>query len=76
MSYQVKFRLTTAEMCSALKISESSLYILRKKGVLLPGVHYRAQGPGRVRPKLIWDPEAVDAALTQRHDIESFPSNQ
>ena len=69
MTYKVKFTLSTAEMCSALKISESSLYRLRKNGILRPGVHFRAQGYGTVKPQLRWDPEAVDAALTERHDI-------
>lgn len=71
MSYQAKFTLTTAEMCSALKISESTLYRLRKNGILLPGVHFRAQGYGSIKPQLRWDPKAVDAALTERHDIQS-----
>ena len=74
MSFQAKFNLTTAQICSTLKISESSLYRLRKEGVLRPGVHYRAQGYGSVKPQLRWDPEAVESALAQRTKRERLGS--
>ena len=62
----MRFTQTTAELRDALSVSDSSLYRLRKDGVLRPGVHYRAQGYGSVKPQLRWDPEAVESALAQR----------
>ena len=62
----MRFTQSTAELQAALLVSESSLYRLRKQGVLRPGVHYRAQGFGSVKPQLRWDPEAVEDALAQR----------
>ena len=74
MSFQAKFNLTTAQICSTLKISESSLYRLRKEGVLRPGVHYRAQGYGSVKPQLRWDPESTEAALASPRDTQKIPA--
>ena len=70
----MKFTKSTAELREALAVSESSLYRLRKDGVLRPGVHYRAQGYGRVKPQLRWDPEAVEIALAQRTKRERLGS--
>ena len=60
----MKFSKSTAELRDALSVSDSSLYRLRKDGVLRPGVHYRAQGYGSVKPQLRWNPESTEAALT------------
>lgn len=49
-----------------LRTSDSTLRRLRREGVLKPGQHYRAQGTGTVKPVLLWDAAAVDAALAQR----------
>ena len=70
----MKFSSTTAELRAALSVSDSSLYRLRKDGVLRPGVHYRAQGYGNVKPHLRWDPEAVESALAQRTKRERLGS--
>ena len=70
----VRFTQSTAELRAALSVSDSSLYRLRKDGVLRPGVHYRAQGYGSVKPQLRWDPEAVESALAQRTRRERLGS--
>ena len=70
----MKFTQSSAELRAALAVSESSLYRLRKEGVLRPGVHYRAQGYGSVKPQLRWDPEAVESALAQRTKRERLGS--
>ena len=60
------FTLTTQEVSEQLRLSDSTLRRLRREGVLRPGQHFRAIGGGTVKPALLWDPHAVDAALTQR----------
>ena len=70
----MKFSSTTAELRAALSVSDSSLYRLRKDSVLRPGVHYRAQGYGSVKPQLRWDPTAVENALAQRTKRERLGS--
>ena len=60
------FNLTTVEAVDALRISPTTLRRLRKEGVLKPGIHFRALGAGAIRPPLLWDGVAIDAALTNR----------
>jgi len=60
------FNLTTVEAVDALRISATTLRRLRKEGVLKPGVHYRAMGAGSIRPPLVGDGSAIDAALVNR----------
>jgi hypothetical protein len=60
------FSHSTAELISALRISESTLRRLRREGVLKPGAHYRLNGLGTKRAPLMWDPAATDSALAQR----------
>jgi hypothetical protein len=60
------FRLTTREVTDRLRTSDSTLRRLRREGVLKPGVHYRGQGIGTLKPVLLWDATATDAALAQR----------
>ena len=60
------FNLTTVEAVDALRISTTTLRRLRKEGVLKPGIHFRAMGAGSIRPPLVWDGVAIDAALTNR----------
>ena len=60
------FNLTTVEAVDVLRISATTLRRLRKEGVLKPGVHYRAMGAGAIRPPLVWDGAAIDAALVNR----------
>lgn len=63
---QMPFNLTTLEAVDALRISSTTLRRLRKEGILKPGIHFRAMGAGAIRSPLIWDGEAIDAALTHR----------
>ena len=60
------FRSTTQETALHLRTSDSTLRRLRREGVLKAGLHYRAIGSGTIKPTLLWDPEACDAALAQR----------
>lgn len=60
------FPLTTAELLAALRISEKTLQRLRNEGVLKPGVHFRSAGVGVKRPRMFWNPEAVDQTLANR----------
>jgi len=60
------FNLTTAEAVDVFRISSTTLRRLRKDGVLKSGIHFRAMGAGVIRSPLIWNGEAIDAALTNR----------
>lgn len=60
------FNLTTLEAAEVFRISATTLRRLRKDGVLKSGIHFRAMGVGVIRSPLIWDGEAIDAALTHR----------
>ena len=60
------FNLTTLEAAEVFRISATTLRRLRTEGILKPGIHFRAMGAGTVRSPLIWDGEAIDAALTHR----------
>jgi hypothetical protein len=60
------FSLTTREVADRLRTSDSTLRRLRREGVLKAGVHFRGQGLGTLRPVLLWDAVAIDAALAQR----------
>jgi hypothetical protein len=60
------FTMSTQQIVSALRTSDSTLRRLRREGVLKPGTHFRALGTGLIKPALLWDPVAVDNALAQR----------
>jgi hypothetical protein len=60
------FTHTTSECARLLRTSTKALRQWRCEGYLKPGEHFRALGPGRIRPSLIWDPEATEAALARR----------
>jgi hypothetical protein len=60
------FSLSTSEVSAQLRLSDTTLRRLRKEGVLKPGQHFRAVGGGTVKPALLWDAAATDAALAQR----------
>lgn len=62
----MSFQMTTAEVSQHLRLSVSSIFRLRKQGVLKPGIHFRANGAGLHSPTLLWNPEAVDQALAMR----------
>jgi hypothetical protein len=55
-----RFRLTTKELCESHNFSETTLRRLRKDQVMLPGVHFVIKGHGKTRPRLLWDPLAVE----------------
>lgn len=63
---QMAFNLTTVEAVDALRISTTTLRRLRKEGILKPGIHFRVMGAGAIRPPLVWDGAAIDAALVNR----------
>lgn len=60
------FTATTQEVAEQLRTSDSTLRRLRREGVLKPGIHFRAIGSGTVKPALLWDVGACDAAMAQR----------
>lgn len=60
------FAYTTAEVCAAVGMCASTLKALRRQGVLTAGRHYRYAGIGQVRPRLRWNLQAVEEALTMR----------
>lgn len=60
------FTATTQEMAEVLRTSDSTIRRLRREGVLKAGTHYRAIGSGTIRPALLWNVEAVEAALAHR----------
>ena len=62
----MSFSFTTAELIRQSGLSDSTLYRLRKEGILRPGRDYRANGFGTRSPRLAWDPEAVDKSLSLR----------
>lgn len=61
-----RFRLTTKELCETCHYSESTLRRLRANQVFKPGVHFVIKGCGSVRPRLLWDPTAVQATREKR----------
>jgi hypothetical protein len=61
-----RFRFTNQELCDSHGFSVSTLYRLRKDGILLPGKHFLIKGQGLQRPRLLWDPEEVEKALLKR----------
>ena len=62
----MSFTSTTTELVRQSGLSVTTLYRLRKEGVLRPGRDYRANGYGTQKPRLAWDPEAVDKSLSLR----------
>lgn len=61
-----QFTATTSQVCAALAIDRRTLKRIIAEGFLQPGEHYRQHGVGRVRPRLRWNLEAVDEAISQR----------
>lgn len=60
------FSLTTAQVAEQFSISQSTLRKMRKAGFLKPGVDFRAMGLGTQKPRLAWNPDALDKTLTLR----------
>lgn len=63
------FTHTTVECAKALRTSVEALRLWRKEQYLKGGIHYRAVGTGRIRPALLWDLEATEAALARRSKL-------
>ena len=61
-----RYTATTLELCAALGIGRKTLRQLIAEGYLQPGKHYRQHGVGRSRPRLMWDIEAADQAISYR----------
>jgi hypothetical protein len=63
------FTHTTTECAKALRTSVQALRLWRKERYLKAGVHYRAIGPGKLRPSLLWDIAETEAALARRSKV-------
>lgn len=61
-----RYTATTPEVCAALGIDRRTLNRIIAEGYLQPGKHYRQHGVGQRRPRLRWNLEAVDEAISQR----------
>jgi len=57
---------STQEACAALRISDRTLFRLRRDGILKAGDHFRAAGAGISRPPLLWNVEEVERTLARR----------
>jgi hypothetical protein len=55
--------LTTEQLCEALAISRSTLFAIKKRGVLRPGRHVVPKNPACPRSHLLWHRERVEMAL-------------
>lgn len=54
---------TTAELCSLLRVSRTTVGEWRKRGILPP--------PVAISRKLLWAADAVDALLARRQEVAS-----
>ena len=55
--------LTTAELCSHLGISRSTLFAIRRSGLLKDGRHLVAKNPTSARSHLLWHRQRCELAL-------------
>jgi hypothetical protein len=55
--------LTTAELCSHLAISRSTLFAIRRSGLLKDGRHLVAKNPTSSRSHLLWHRQRCELAL-------------
>jgi hypothetical protein len=55
--------LTTAELCAHLAISRSTLFAIRRSGLLKDGRHLVAKNPTRSRSHLLWHRQRCELAL-------------
>jgi hypothetical protein len=55
--------LTTAELCEHLAISRSTLFAIRRSGLLKEGRHLVAKNPTSVRSHLLWNCQRCEMAL-------------
>ena len=61
---------TSAELYRAFKISHTTVRLMRRVGVFIPGEHFLAKGLGS-RPPLLWDLQAVEKVL--RDNTRALP---
>jgi hypothetical protein len=54
---------TTEELCQELGISRSTLFALRKSGLLKPGRHLVLKNPACSRSRLLWHLQRCELAL-------------
>jgi len=62
----MRFSLTTAQVAEQFSISQSTLRKMRKEGFFKAGVDFRAMGLGTQKPRLAWNPEALENTLALR----------
>jgi hypothetical protein len=55
--------LTTAELCAHLAISRSTLFAIRRAGLLKDGRHLVAKNPVSSRSHLLWHRQRCELAL-------------
>ena len=55
--------LTTAELCAHLTISRSTLFAIRRSGLLKHGRHLVAKNPASCRSHLLWHRQRCELAL-------------
>jgi hypothetical protein len=55
--------LTTAELCTHLAISPSTLFAIRRSGLLKDGRHLVAKNPTSSRSHLLWHRQRCELAL-------------
>ena len=55
--------LTTSELCAALAISRSTLFAIRRSGLLKDGRHLVAKNPTSARSHLLWHRQRCELAL-------------
>ena len=56
-------RLTTEELCAQLAISRSTLFAIKRSGLLKPGRHLVPKNPGCRRSHLLWHLHRCELAL-------------
>ena len=56
----------TDELAKHLSMARRQLFELKANGTLLAGDHWRANGNGTRRTRLVWDVRAVDLTLRDR----------
>lgn len=59
--------LTTAELCSHLAISRSTLFSIRRAGLLKDGRHLVTKNPTANRSHLLWHRQRCELALGRIH---------
>ena len=59
--------LTTAELCTHLAISRSTLFAIRRSGLLKDGRHLVAKNPTSSRSHLLWHRQRCELALRRCH---------